>query len=164
MKNEWACCLGDLLWNSRRVLRAGSPSLRTGTWNGDLQPVEDSHQRGGRRSLRQFHHHQSKLGPFKVPVHVFLTALGSARGTGGRSSLRTQIQFSDVTHASNSDEYENPDDGLLEATANFDFILSANQTTTAVIRAFGKPADITSFKLRLFYKGMAVSCSKPTVC
>jgi hypothetical protein len=105
-----------------------------------------------------------KIGPFAAPVHVFLTAIGSARGSGGHSSLRTQILFGDLVHASNSDEFALPDGSLLEATANFDFILSKGQSTIAVARMFGQPNDIRETRLRFFYKAIVVQCAQPTVC
>lgn len=105
-----------------------------------------------------------KIGPYAKPVHVFLTALGTATGTGARASVRTQLLFSGVVHASNSDEYENPDSTILESTANFDFVLSSGQNVIAVAKATGRPSTMNTLKLRFFYKAIGVTCSAPTVC
>lgn len=105
-----------------------------------------------------------KLGPYPVPVHVFLTVLGTVRGSGGRAALRTTIAFEKVVHASNSDEFELPEPSLLIATANFDFILSQGQTATVVATSTAYPKDATSPELKLFYKGISVLCPVATVC
>jgi hypothetical protein len=96
-----------------------------------------------------------------------MTALGSVRAPGGRASLRTTIAFSQVVHASNSDEFELPDGSLLLSTANYDFILSKGQATTVQVTAtLISTADLADAKvpeLKFFYKSVAVACPA-TVC
>jgi hypothetical protein len=107
-----------------------------------------------------------KLGPYAGPVHIFMTALGSARLGGGSGTLRTSILFDGVVHATNRDDFALPQSSSLAATANFDFILSKGQTTSVEVTSTvtsNPPANPASPELKFFYKGIAVICPG-TIC